>query len=252
MSKRLNFFKTSNVKSKFSSQFFTLIELLVVIAIISILASMLLPALQNARESARESNCQNKLKQMGHAYSMYADAYDNYKPKARNSDAVSYWYGQLGGTQNDTGAKFLPNAYLSGDDNGKREASFWACSAIKVPGQYPRTTYGVNYYHGASTHMKYDRALRTEGDLQIVKNFSVCSLAYCGVSYFINCTAAIKYNLPIEGENEIRPSHKKGNSVPILYLDTHVESTDYKVVASGFNTSVNKPLNRPFWGFKPN
>ena len=231
---------------------FTLIELLVVIAIIAILAAMLLPALKSARERAVGTQCLSKLGQIGQACQQYAADYDNYKPQAMNTNAIGYFYAQLGGTNTDHTRRYLPNAFVAGDDSVRRSEGFWACPAVQIPegSQFPRSTYGMNGYHGASQHLKYDKAMRIATDVQTVKNFSVCSFFYCGVSYYMNCAVAEKHFAPIGGSNEFRPSHRDGKIVPILFLDTHVDNIDLSVVQSGFNTNQNKPLNRPFWGLK--
>ncbi|HAZ62912.1 MAG TPA: hypothetical protein DCZ72_04795 [Armatimonadetes bacterium] len=60
---------------------FTLIELLVVIAIIAILAAILFPVFAKAREKARQTACLSGLKQIGMAFMMYGQDYDELSPQ---------------------------------------------------------------------------------------------------------------------------------------------------------------------------
>lgn len=55
---------------------FTLIELLVVVAIISVLAAILFPVFAQARAKARQTTCLSNLRQLGMAWQMYAQDYD--------------------------------------------------------------------------------------------------------------------------------------------------------------------------------
>jgi prepilin-type N-terminal cleavage/methylation domain-containing protein/prepilin-type processing-associated H-X9-DG protein len=69
---------------------FTLIELLVVIAIIAILAAILFPVFAKARQKAREVRCLANLKQIGMAFHIYANDYDQMLPNVMN--ATYGWY----------------------------------------------------------------------------------------------------------------------------------------------------------------
>ncbi len=60
---------------------FTLVELLVVIAIIGLLAALLFPIFARAREKARQTTCVSNLRQLGQAFTLYAQDYDQRLPE---------------------------------------------------------------------------------------------------------------------------------------------------------------------------
>ena len=71
---------------------FTLIELLVVIAIIAILAAILFPVFARAREQARKASCTSNVKQLGLAWMMYVQDYDEtFPPNNSPAAAGSEW-----------------------------------------------------------------------------------------------------------------------------------------------------------------
>jgi prepilin-type N-terminal cleavage/methylation domain-containing protein/prepilin-type processing-associated H-X9-DG protein len=65
---------------------FTLIELLVVVTIIAVLVAMLLPALGSARERSRQVSCLGNLKQIGLAFFMYGQDYDDFYPRVDQAE----------------------------------------------------------------------------------------------------------------------------------------------------------------------
>ena len=68
---------------------FTLVELLVVIGIIAVLIGILLPILGAAREAGRRVACASNLRQLGHAFIMYAQEHKFHLPRGAPQGTVT-------------------------------------------------------------------------------------------------------------------------------------------------------------------
>jgi prepilin-type N-terminal cleavage/methylation domain-containing protein/prepilin-type processing-associated H-X9-DG protein len=137
------------------SRAFTLIELLVVIAIILILASILFPVFARARENARKASCLSNLKQMGLAWMMYTQDYDEKAlPSGTLSMASSGCPDGTGGINYNATLWDGAHAFLSGTSDPlqspmypyMKNTQFTGCPSANnvAPDLWGTTNYGYN------------------------------------------------------------------------------------------------------------
>jgi prepilin-type N-terminal cleavage/methylation domain-containing protein len=112
---------------------FTLIELLVVIAIIAILAAILFPVFSRVREKARQTACASNLKQIGNAFLLYAQDYDERLPDRRDLKNT------LPGGYRPWGTAWPPSDPRGGWallvlDPYTRNAGIWSCPSVTGSG----------------------------------------------------------------------------------------------------------------------
>jgi prepilin-type N-terminal cleavage/methylation domain-containing protein len=100
---------------------FTLIELLVVIAIIAVLMAILMPALNRAREQGKRASCLSNLRQLGLAWTMYADENEG---KIVQGNAGNDWpaYDPVNGHANEEPWVYRDDNIPNGDDELEKEA----------------------------------------------------------------------------------------------------------------------------------
>jgi len=150
---------------------FTLVELLVVIGIIAVLVGILLPALASARRQANTVKCETALREIGHAFQMYAIDHKGWYPPAKAGGPPGSWGYRLSFSDVDTStqdavywtgflARYVTKAALSTGTNtvvsetaaaDARKTVFWGCPSFdgyvsgEVGGVYKvQTGYGMN------------------------------------------------------------------------------------------------------------
>ncbi len=122
---------------------FTLIELLVVIAIIAILAAILFPVFAQAREKARQTSCLSNVKQIGTAYVMYLQDYDeNFPPHVTERTAPK--------SVPDTEQDRAPYSYKTKLEPYTKSKQIFKCPSgvewpTPGPGKWFTTDYGNNH-----------------------------------------------------------------------------------------------------------
>lgn len=175
---------------------FTLIELLVVIAIIAILAAILFPVFAKAREKARQTSCTSNAKQIGLAFNMYVQDYDQV-------------LGIIDFQQRPTLTPYIKN------DN------VWECPSFKQT-KTPAGTCPPHWNGNADTVTVYcfDRGALGKSEAQITEPAGKIMFAErnVGCSYLFSCNACHGYSDTI---NSMASWHNDGSNA--AFIDGHVK-----------------------------
>ncbi len=166
---------------------FTLIELLVVISIIALLIGILLPALGAARDTAKNAVCMSNQRQIGIAWTVYADSFKEfYPPSYSHGGSWESMYESTKDFMDEVGiggeAFFCPtHDQRSGNANGYYDWDNLSTSATTMPLHGPLVKSSYNFW----THLvispyinKWDRA----GESAFLANTWAVSLVDRGVS----------------------------------------------------------------------
>ena len=133
----------------FIARYFTLIELLLVISIMAILAALLLPVLSKAKAITRQTVCKGQLKQIGLAYSMYSDDYDEALCVTKDSlypggQGTRYWFVRLAPYVNEKIRIYAGSYYYLNDGVYPGKGLFYCPEMTRA--NYDQPVYGMYKY----------------------------------------------------------------------------------------------------------
>lgn len=226
---------------------FTLVELLVVISIIALLIAILLPTLSGAREAARASVCASRLKQIGIAYVLYAQDYQEYiNPTTIQSR--QYWDGAISSRpwheRFSRIGPFSPNdyglIYTDGDFNGRVS---YLCPSES------RNTFTIHHYAsnmwitasnyvdggGNTPYLPYRRFRELKGNQERVVLVSESNSSEIGTT---------GYGLPIQVPAMDAFRHRGSRSINLLYADGGVRVMNYEFMIANYGpTSIEETVD---------
>ena len=222
---------------------FTLIELLVVIAIIAILAAILFPVFAQARAKAHQTQCLSNLKQIGLAFTVYANDYNEMLPNVING---TYSWKNSGFTQGQMAALVSKlDPYIKNDQIWRCTGDAWGTGPgydLDSDGVPDSDVYDgvVSYSYCIQWETWYDGSTYVAdpicptlydfgGDSLGIKPSEQCLMIDNGLPFGPSSSLA-DYNLP----------HAGGTVSNIVFWDGHAKS----IPASQFG-SLHPPLLLP-------
>jgi prepilin-type N-terminal cleavage/methylation domain-containing protein len=214
---------------------FTLIELLVVIAIIAILAAILFPVFAQAREKARQTSCISNLKQIGLAFKMYVQDYDERWPQNNGVPCCT------NGQQNSDGQDFAYNGWVSNalipytknqaiyicpDINSNGFADPWSNGGNATKDGNEFFSYAFNY---ASDYGVKEAAI-TEPSTALIMGDS--TTAWWDCNYLSGCGIGTR-DLSWHALKNYKQTEWHSQKNDFLFEDSHVKSMGWSQVTWG-------------------